>query len=1173
MVSVSLLLTGDDAEYGPLLLPYLLHIGFAVLGADMATQAIDAFASAFTSAVDAAADFELLKKSMASLSAVELVDRGKFADIGDAYSTAQAYADQFYQTQALAAAQSPFSLDDISGALKTASTYGFLATQIESVAQAQELGVITAQRLSQAMLDTVAGTGQQGRVVGELVEIVGRANVSGRYLQEDANMLLDRGVKFYDILADRLGKTSAEIKKMQTEGKLTAQMVNAELIPALEKMYGGSAAKAGDTIAGRMATFGDAMMFRSLDTFEPAIKTLSDALGDVNDHLMQPETVAAAERLGEGINSVAEAGLALAPVLVTAADVTASMVVPALYAAGAAALMSGTQYVASGKAAAALSMHYRNLASSATYAARSMSLASGLTIAAAGSALAFAYADQQVTKQTDTMATSLYETTAGAQAAAQAMKLYGALSTETQVKLTESYDQLVAMNKDAKAAFTEDAQNAARSGLFQSQEEAARITANNALIRSAAITDVADALIREAEASKSAYDAALLLAVAEEKNIEVAKARAKAIEAATKTRDSLIENERSLQNALYDLEIEKATKLYDARQTYRDARDAAQTAYDDAEVAAKAAHDEAIADLWQKLHTSVIDETLGYQQELTDIRKDYDAKELAQINDHNADIADLRNEWADTLKDANETARIDAISALDSLADTDVDFYRGAEDRLAEWNAKRELLAKQGASCKVDEERKAFADAEAEAARHYLEQEQQQRESLGRQLIDFTIAQALKNDVSAQAMQEMITGISTVTGLYDSTSAALIGNTFAGIQGWAQSGGAGAGSVLANIQALPAAAAQARLEQDRLTDSMVNNAASAYMASGDIEAYQRSLTEIPTNVATQMGIAQAPYDTTLLDQHQAHLDAVEAAQQTHNDAMAALEAERQKDAQQASLDYAKSIGATLFEKGLSQQDVSAFLANDMPRIVSEVQGIQDQFNQAVSSGTDPAAAAVQYAYAMNASEYAKLTGKAGGEAVQAHITELDAMVAATETRTQAMTDAWNAYRTTIEVDVPAWYINQKTQVVNTHAQQAAELIAQLDNLTAYQRTSMIELATSEGQHLFRFDRGLQDELRKLVRSGAEGDAFYREYAKLTDRAGVTLDMSTGTVAGKTKDIVTQTYITQSSPTIVVDSMKLTIDGREVRAYVSEITTRTLEDDYNESNRNGGLRRR
>jgi tape measure domain-containing protein len=255
--------------------------------------------------------------------------------------------------------------------------------------------------------------------------------------------------------------------------------------------------------------------------------------------------------------------------------------------------------------------------------------------------------------------------------------------------------------------------------------------------------------------------------------------------------------------------------------------------------------------------------TWNYQQSENLRKRNYDLAEkdrewnnqqLEEARNHSISLAEEHRsrmmelgKIADDLKPAIQTS-------LDTVASAEADFETGARSRLEEFNKKRLLLARQGAICKLPEEQKAFAEQEAQAAEAYQKQEQQQRAALGRQLIDFTVAMALKNNVSAQAMNEMVTGIAKSTGAYDSVTAGLLGNTFAGITNWAQSGGKDMAGVLSNVRALPEAAKNAKMQEEALTKTLRLQAVSQFQRTGDVKSYQKALNEIPQQMETKLGL-------------------------------------------------------------------------------------------------------------------------------------------------------------------------------------------------------------------------------------------------------------------------------------------------------------------------------
>jgi ribosome-binding protein aMBF1 (putative translation factor) len=378
------------------------------------------------------------------------------------------------------------------------------------------------------------------------------------------------------------------------------------------------------------------------------------------------------------------------------------------------------------------------------------------------------------------------------------------------------------------------------------------------------------------------------------------------------------------------------------------------------------------------------------------------------------------------------------------------------------------------------------------------------------------------------------------------------------------------------------------------------------MATGNIDGYQQALQNIPGSVATQMGFSVSDYESNeILTAHQAHLDAIAAAKAEHNQTMNDLDDQRKQDADEArqdmrdsltteeelqqkrqeirdkyadkaedlKLDYAQQIGKTLFAKGLSQKEVTTFLQNEMPAALAEVERINANLKRNLESGMAPEAAAVQWAYAMDASQYADLTGKEGGKVGDSIETQIDDLKTATETKITAMQDAWDTYKTTLTQDIPQWYKDSKTKILTSHAQQVADLKAQLTDLTEAEQQALMDIAIAHGQFLARYDLDMQQSMRNLVRSGVEGDAFYRQYAQLTAQAGEVLDMSTRTREQQTADIVTGSRPTFAAPTLVIDTITLSVDGKTFTGFVEDISTRVLEEDYEDSVKNGAMRRR
>lgn len=348
---------------------------------------------------------------------------------------------------------------------------------------------------------------------------------------------------------------------------------------------------------------------------------------------------------------------------------------------------------------------------------------------------------------------------------------------------------------------------------------------------------------------------------------------------------------------------------------------------------------EEIKELEKEYNEDVSERIAQYNKDRADAKEQFHKDELKRIKDfqrseeeaeaqHTEAMIQMAMGRLQELDDMAEDMKPQTQSALDALASTEADFHKDAEKRLEDWNKKRQLLAEQGAMCKLPEERKAFEEQERQAAEAYMKQEQQQRAALGRQLIDFTIAMALRNDVSAQAMEEMVTGIAKSTGAYDSVTSDILGKTFSGIASWAKSGGQGAEAVLANIRELPRAAREAKVAEDELASSMREQAVANYLRTGDLETYQRELNEIPKKVSqslTDQSIenvwesskawesqqayqrkvedAETQYQKERQDAHKNHLQLMAEEEQKHKDNLLEIDAQYTEDMNELWEDY------------------------------------------------------------------------------------------------------------------------------------------------------------------------------------------------------------------------------------------------------------------------------
>ena len=114
-----------------------------------------------------------------------------------------------------------------------------------------------------AVFNTLTKIGDMGSAFGvqedslvELTRQFSQVQQAGYAYTEDLNILADRGIPIYQAIADQVGITVAEVKKMASDGKLTADIYNAAIDSMAETTAGAMDAQS-KTFNGMMSTLSD----------------------------------------------------------------------------------------------------------------------------------------------------------------------------------------------------------------------------------------------------------------------------------------------------------------------------------------------------------------------------------------------------------------------------------------------------------------------------------------------------------------------------------------------------------------------------------------------------------------------------------------------------------------------------------------------------------------------------------------------------------------------------------------------------------------------------------------------------------------------------------------------------------------------------------------------------
>ena len=115
----------------------------------------------------------------------------------------------------------------------------------------------------EAVFDQLTKIGNMGSAFGvqedalvEMTRQFSQVQQAGVAYTEDLNILADRGIPIYQALADATGSTVAEVKKMASEGKITAEVYNAAIDSMAATTQGAMDAQS-QTFSGMMSTLQD----------------------------------------------------------------------------------------------------------------------------------------------------------------------------------------------------------------------------------------------------------------------------------------------------------------------------------------------------------------------------------------------------------------------------------------------------------------------------------------------------------------------------------------------------------------------------------------------------------------------------------------------------------------------------------------------------------------------------------------------------------------------------------------------------------------------------------------------------------------------------------------------------------------------------------------------------
>ena len=117
----------------------------------------------------------------------------------------------------------------------------------------------------QAVGDAVAATGGTDANFQNVIRALGLMRSSGKVTALAMNAMARNNIASWDMLAEHMGKTVPEVRKMVTDGEISAEEGISAIIEGANKRYSGMMVKASSTLSGILSNMEDAIQVNLMD--------------------------------------------------------------------------------------------------------------------------------------------------------------------------------------------------------------------------------------------------------------------------------------------------------------------------------------------------------------------------------------------------------------------------------------------------------------------------------------------------------------------------------------------------------------------------------------------------------------------------------------------------------------------------------------------------------------------------------------------------------------------------------------------------------------------------------------------------------------------------------------------------------------------------------------------
>lgn len=174
------------------------------------------------------------------------------------------------------AANTPFEFPDLQKSAKLMLAMGFSAEKV--LPNLRAIG------------DAVAAVGGGADVLDGVTLALGQMLTKGKVSAEEMNQLAERGIPAWDLMAQKMGKSKAELMNMAEQGKLMSDVALPALIDAMGTKFAGAMDKQSKTFSGMMSTIKDNMNILMGEIMEPVFNRIKELLPGVIDFVNQLST-------------------------------------------------------------------------------------------------------------------------------------------------------------------------------------------------------------------------------------------------------------------------------------------------------------------------------------------------------------------------------------------------------------------------------------------------------------------------------------------------------------------------------------------------------------------------------------------------------------------------------------------------------------------------------------------------------------------------------------------------------------------------------------------------------------------------------------------------------------------------------------------------------------------